>query len=61
MEPAVLYLGMGCDSTRLIIKHLETPRQKRKFKIEAVVSSQVGDESVIIKEQMEKCLYPILA
>jgi hypothetical protein len=61
MEPAVLYLGMGCDSTRLIIKHLKTPRRKRKFKIEAVVSSQVGNESVLVKEQMENCLYPILA
>lgn len=52
---------MGCDSTKLIFKHLETPKRKRKFKIEAVVSAQVGDESLLIKEQMEKCLYPILA
>lgn len=61
MEEAVVYLGMGCDSTRAIIKHLETPKRKRKFKIRAVVSAQVGDESILIKEQMEECLYPILA
>lgn len=61
MEEAVVYLGMGCDSTRAIIKHLETPKRKRKFKIRAVVSAQIGDESILIKEQMEECLYPILA
>lgn len=61
MEPAVLYLGMGCDSSAFLVDYLETPKYKREFDIKAVISSQTGDESFLIKQQMEECIYPMLA
>ncbi len=61
MESAVLYLGMGCDSSAFLVDYLETPKYKREFDIKAVISSQTGNESFLIKQQMEECIYPMLA
>lgn len=60
MKPAVLHCGMGFDSCCWLIDYLTNP-SSRQFELAAVVMSQTGSESVLVKEQMERHIYPLLA
>lgn len=58
-----LNLGMGFDSSFFLVDFLENSKSPfRQMGIEelVVISSQTGNESVLVKRQMEELIYPIL-
>lgn len=56
---AVLHYGMGFDSTALLLDYLLNP-QNWDFVLRCIVMSQTGDESFLIKQQVEKYVFPLL-
>jgi hypothetical protein len=59
MKPAVLHNGMGFDTAAWLIDYLTNPKQ-RQFDLQAVIMSQTGSESVLVKQQMESYIFPLL-
>lgn len=59
MKLAVLHCGMGFDSCCWLIDYLTNPKT-RQFDLQAVVMAQTGSESVLVKQQMEKHIFPLL-
>ncbi len=57
---AVLHCGMGFDSCCWLVHHLTSPKS-RQFNLQAVVMAQTGSESILIKQQMERHIFPLLA
>jgi hypothetical protein len=57
---AVKHYGMGYDGTAWLIEYLTNPKSRR-FDLQAVVIAQTGNESVLIKKQMERYIFPLLA
>lgn len=60
MKRAVLHCGMGFDSCCWLIDYLVNPKS-RHFELQAVVMAQTGSESVLVKQQMERHIFPLLA
>ncbi len=54
---AVLHYGMGFDSSALLLDYLENP-DNWDFVITCILIAQTGDESNLIREQVEKFIFP---
>ncbi|MCA1991058.1 MAG: hypothetical protein LDL41_03290 [Coleofasciculus sp. S288] len=62
--PTVLFHGLGCDSSSILVELIYNPTRRKELNIDlerlVVATAQTGLESKLIKRQNEKFIYPLL-